>query len=141
MFLIYLRRELRRRMRQATFIALGLALGTGLVITVTAAAAGVRNAQSAVLHSLYGVGTDVTITQPPKQRTGTGISFGFRQQIKQVRSGQIAAGTKIDDKSTSWRRGSPRSWGRCPPRPPRPESRGSWRSKLTTPPRTPSTWR
>ena len=97
MFLTYLRRELRRRIRQATFISLGLALGIGLVIIVTAAAAGVRSAQAAVLHSLYGVGTDVTITQPPKLGTGTGISFGFRQQIKRVRSGQIAAGTKIDD--------------------------------------------
>jgi putative ABC transport system permease protein len=97
MFWIYIRRELRRRMRQAIFIALGLALGIGLVITVTSAATGVQNAQAAVLHSLYGVGTDLTVTQPPKQGTGDGISFGFRQQIKQVRSGQIAAGTKISD--------------------------------------------
>jgi putative ABC transport system permease protein len=98
MFWTYLRRELRRRMRQAIFIALGLALGIGLVITVTSAATGVQNAQAAVLHSLYGVGTDLTVTQPPKQGSGgAGISFGFRQQIKQVRSGQIAAGTKIND--------------------------------------------
>jgi hypothetical protein len=31
MFFTYLRREPRRRMRQAVFIALGLALGIGLV--------------------------------------------------------------------------------------------------------------
>jgi hypothetical protein len=37
MFFIYLRRELRRRMRQVIFISLGLAIGAGLVITVTAA--------------------------------------------------------------------------------------------------------
>ena len=97
MFWTYLRRELRRRMRQAAFIALGLALGIGLVITVTSAATGVQNAQAAVLHSLYGVGTDLTVTQPPKQGSGAGLSFGFKQQIKQVRSGQIAAGTKIND--------------------------------------------
>jgi len=97
MFWTYLRRELRRRMRQAIFIALGLALGIGLVITVTSAATGVQNAQAAVLHSLYGVGTDLTVTQPPKQGSGAGISFGFRQQIEQARSGQIAAGTKIND--------------------------------------------
>jgi ABC-type dipeptide/oligopeptide/nickel transport system ATPase component len=36
MFITYLLRELRRRMRQAIFIAAGLALGVGLVITVTA---------------------------------------------------------------------------------------------------------
>ena len=97
MFWTYLRRELRRRMRQAVFIALGLALGIGLVITVTSAATGVQNAQAAVLHSLYGVGTDLTVTQPPKQGSGAGLSFGFKQQIKQVRSGQIAACTKIND--------------------------------------------
>jgi hypothetical protein len=97
MFWTYLRRELRRRRRQAVFIALGLALGIGLVITVTSAATGVQNAQAAVLHSLYGVGTDLTVTQPPKQGSGAGLSFGFKQQIKQVRSGQIAAGTKIND--------------------------------------------
>ncbi len=63
-FITYLRRELRRRMRQAVLIALGLALGIGLVVTVTAASAGVRKAQSDVLRSLYGVGTDVTVTGP-----------------------------------------------------------------------------
>ena len=61
MFVIYLVRELRRRMRQAVFIALGLAVGIGLVITVTAASWGVKNAQATVLHSLYGVGTDTLI--------------------------------------------------------------------------------
>jgi putative ABC transport system permease protein len=96
-FWTYLRRELRRRMRQAVFIALGLALGIGLVITVTSAARGVQNAQAAVLHSLYGVGTDLTVTQPPQQGSAAGLSFGFKQQVNQVRSGQIAAGTKIND--------------------------------------------
>jgi putative ABC transport system permease protein len=96
-FWTYLRRELRRRMRQAAFIALGLALGIGLVITVTSAAAGVQNAQGSVLHSLYGVGTDLTVTQPPEKGSGSGLSFGFKQQIKEVRSGQIAAGTTIND--------------------------------------------
>jgi putative ABC transport system permease protein len=71
-FITYLRRELRRRMRQAVFIALGLALGIGLVVTVTAASAGVTKAQADVLKSLYGVGTDVTVTgKPPKAPTAT----------------------------------------------------------------------
>ena len=69
-FLRYLGRELGRRARQATVIALGLALGIGLVITVSAAAAGVKNAQASVLHSLYGVGTDITVTQSPKAGSG-----------------------------------------------------------------------
>src|ERR1700678_3266518 len=77
MFFTYLWRELRRRARQAIFIAIGLALGIGLVITVTAAAAGVKNAQASVLHSLYGVGTDITVTTAPKAGSGAGQSFGF----------------------------------------------------------------
>jgi putative ABC transport system permease protein len=96
MFFTYLRRELRRRMRQAIFIALGLALGIGLVITVTSASTGVKNSQSAVLHALYGVGTDITVTQPPKQGAGTATTFGFSQDIKNIRSGVIAAGTTVD---------------------------------------------
>jgi putative ABC transport system permease protein len=52
-------------MRQAIFIALGLAAGVGLVVTVTAASAGVTKAQSGVLGALYGVGTDVTVTGAP----------------------------------------------------------------------------
>ena len=77
MFLTYLRRELRRRMRQAIFIALGLALGIGLVITVTAASSGVSSSQGTVLHSLYGVGTDVTVTQTPTAGSGGPTRFGF----------------------------------------------------------------
>jgi putative ABC transport system permease protein len=64
-FLTYLGRELRRRMRQSVVIALGLALGIGLVITVTAASSGVKKAQADVLSSLYGVGTNITVTKKP----------------------------------------------------------------------------
>jgi putative ABC transport system permease protein len=96
MFFTYLRRELRRRKRQAIVIALGLALGVGLVITVAAASAGVKDSQATVLHSLYGVGTDLTVTQAPAQGQSAATVFGFRQDIQQVRRGQIAAGTKIN---------------------------------------------
>jgi ABC-type antimicrobial peptide transport system permease subunit len=96
MFFTYLRRELRRRMRQAVFIALGLALGIGLVITVSAASNGVKNSQATVLHSLYGVGTDVTITKPPAEGASAATTFGFQQEIRAVRRGQIAAGSAID---------------------------------------------
>jgi ABC-type lipoprotein release transport system permease subunit len=71
MFFTYLRRELRRRMRQAIFISLGLALGIGLVITVNAASSGVKAAQGTVLQNLYGVGTAATVTTSP-----TAGSFG-----------------------------------------------------------------
>src|SRR6266566_4436061 len=96
MFFTYLRRELRRRMRQAIFISLGLALGIGLVITVTAASNGVKNSQASVLHALYGVGTDLTITQPAAPGSNGKTTFGFQQQIKAAKQGQIAAGTKIN---------------------------------------------
>ena len=76
MFFTYLWRELRRRMRQAIFIALGLALGVGLVVTVTAASSGVSDAQSTVLHSLYGIGTDVTVTRAAT-KGGGGSSFSI----------------------------------------------------------------
>jgi putative ABC transport system permease protein len=78
LFITYLLRELRRRMRQAIFIALGLALGVGLVITVTAASKGVSNTQGTVLQSLYGVGTDVTVTQAPAAGSGGGQRFSFQ---------------------------------------------------------------
>ena len=90
MFFTYLRRELRRRRRQASFIALGIAVGIGLVITVTAASSGVKNAQGKVLHALYGVGTDITVTQSPKAGSGAPAGFGFRG-----RAG-ASGGTKIN---------------------------------------------
>ena len=94
MFITYLLRELRRRMRQAVFIALGLALGVGLVITVTAAANGVSATQGTVLKSLYGVGTDVTVTQAPTAGSGGGqrFSFGGGQQGGSA-AAPVSAGT------------------------------------------------
>ncbi len=94
MFFTYLRRELRGRTRQAVFIALGLALGVGLVITVTAASAGVKNAQGTVLHALYGVGTDVTVTKTPTAGSFTPGSFGFG--FRTGTNKRPAAGTKIN---------------------------------------------
>jgi ABC-type antimicrobial peptide transport system permease subunit len=90
MFFTYLRRELRRRRRQASFIAVGIAVGIGLVITVTAASSGVKDAQGKVLHALYGVGTDVTVTKSPSAGSGRPAGFGFRG-----RSG-ASGGTKIN---------------------------------------------
>jgi putative ABC transport system permease protein len=94
MFLTYLRRELRRRMRQAIIVAVGLALGIGLVIVVTSVSSGVKNAQASVLHSLYGEGTDITVTKTPTAGTGGAGSFGFRGQTG-TRT-RPAAGTTID---------------------------------------------
>jgi ABC-type lipoprotein release transport system permease subunit len=94
MFFTYLRRELRRRARQASIIAIGLALGIGLVITVTALSSGVKSAQSEVLHSLYGQDTDITVTKTPAAGSFNPGSFGFRGAFGT--GSRPAAGTKID---------------------------------------------
>jgi putative ABC transport system permease protein len=101
MFFTYLWRELRRRARQAIFIAVGLALGIGLVITVTAASAGVKNAQSTVLHSLYGVGTDITVTKTPTTSAAGGGGFGFSFRQNTGTNKRPAAGSKINDNTLS----------------------------------------
>ena len=105
-FVTYLRRELRRRMRQAIFIALGLALGIGLVVTVNAASAGVKKAQADVLSSLYGVGTDVTVTgaspgpptvgEPPKNAQTFQLGPGGAQTCSNGKC-HNAAGETIDN--------------------------------------------
>jgi ABC-type lipoprotein release transport system permease subunit len=101
MFFTYLWRELRRRARQAIFIAVGLALGIGLVITVTAASAGVKNAQSTVLHSLYGVGTDITVTKTPTTSAAGAGGFGFSFRQSTGTNKRPAAGSKINDNTLS----------------------------------------
>jgi ABC-type lipoprotein release transport system permease subunit len=95
MFFTYLGRELRRRMRQAVIIALGLALGIGLVITVIAASSGVKNAQGTVMHSLYGVGTDITVTKAPAAGSGGPGGFGFSAGGRVGTTKRPAAGSKI----------------------------------------------
>jgi ABC-type antimicrobial peptide transport system permease subunit len=92
MFFTYLRRELRRRWRQATIIALGLAVGIGLVVTVTALSAGVSRAQGEVLHSLYGQDTAITVTKAPSFGSGGPGSFRFRAGSSGSRP---AAGSKV----------------------------------------------
>ncbi|MFE0085629.1 ABC transporter permease, partial [[Kitasatospora] papulosa] len=63
MFFTYLRRELRRRRKAALVVASGLALGIALVIVVSSVSAGMSKAQDKVLESLYGLGTDMTVTK------------------------------------------------------------------------------
>lgn len=92
MFLTYLRRELRRRRKAALVVALGLALGIGLVITVSSVAAGMRDAQDEVLHSLYGVGTDLTVSKEADESDGGPQSF----RIGPGKDGEDA--TKTDDR-------------------------------------------
>ena len=65
MFVTYLLRELAGRRKQTAIVAIGMALAIALVIVVNAVSSGVQSAQSAVLASVYGVGTDITVSQTP----------------------------------------------------------------------------
>jgi len=82
MFLTYLRRELTNRKKQTVIIAVGMALAIALVVIVSSIASGVQSAQSSVLASVYGVGTDITVTKtetPTSSSTGR-PSFDFGDQ-------------------------------------------------------------
>lgn len=62
MYWTYLRRELAGRKKQTIIVAAGLAIAIALVIVVNSLSAGVRDAQAQALESVYGVGTDLTVT-------------------------------------------------------------------------------
>lgn len=62
MYWTYLRRELSGRKKQTAIVAIGLAIAIALVIIVNSLSAGVRDAQVQALESVYGVGTDLTVT-------------------------------------------------------------------------------
>lgn len=77
MFFTYLRRELRNRRKQTVVVAIGLAVAIALVMVVNSVSAGVRDAQASVLESVYGVGTDVTVTQAGEPGAGGPGRFDF----------------------------------------------------------------
>src|SRR5688572_13086212 len=63
-YLTYMMSELRRRKGRTLLTALGLAVGVGLVVTVTALSKGLDRAQDEVLKPLTGVGTDMSVSRP-----------------------------------------------------------------------------
>ncbi len=79
MYWTYLRRELAGRAKQTAIVATGLAIAIALVIIVNSLAAGVRDAQTEALASVYGVGTDLTVTgaQAEPGQDGGGPRFDF----------------------------------------------------------------
>ncbi|PCN49171.1 hypothetical protein Csp2054_03005 [Curtobacterium sp. 'Ferrero'] len=82
MFLTYLRRELTNRRKQTVIIAVGMALAIALVVIVSSIASGVQRAQASVLQSVYGVGTDITVTKTEEPTAGStgrpSFDFGSR---------------------------------------------------------------
>ncbi|MFI1763633.1 ABC transporter permease [Streptomyces sp. NPDC020800] len=78
MFFTYLRRELRRRRKAALVVASGLALGIALVIVVSSVSNGMGKAQDKVLQSLYGLGTDMTVTKAQAPATSGSDRPRFR---------------------------------------------------------------
>ncbi|MDJ0334305.1 ABC transporter permease [Salinibacterium sp. G-O1] len=94
MFGTYLMRELTNRKKHTAIIAIGMALAIALVIIVNGVAAGVRDAQSSVLASVYGVGTDITVSQTPVAPTGDGAgqrpSFDFGAADGQTTDGSTS---------------------------------------------------
>ena len=78
MYWTYLRRELVGRKKQTIIVAAGLAIAIALVIVVNSLAAGVRDAQAQALESVYGVGTDLTVTGAMAEPgAGGGPQFEF----------------------------------------------------------------
>ena len=74
----YLRRELAGRKKQTIIVAAGLAIAIALVMIVNSLAAGVSAAQAQALESVYGVGTDLTVTCAQAQPgEGGGARFDF----------------------------------------------------------------
>ena len=97
-FFTYLRRELVNRKRQTFIVSFGLALAIVVVLVVSSLSNGAKEAQSQVLGSLYGIGTDITVTQtaaPPQPGQG-----GGRQQFD-VQGGQSGSATEGQQRQIS----------------------------------------
>lgn len=95
MFARYLRRELSGRRKQTAIIAIALALAIALVIVVNALSAGVRDAQKAALASVYGVGTDITVTKAPAAPTA-GAQPGQRFDFNGGTGGTAGSSTSVN---------------------------------------------
>jgi putative ABC transport system permease protein len=88
MYWTYLRRELAGRKKQTIIVAVGLAVAIALVIVVNALSAGVRDAQAQALESVYGVGTDLTVTGAAAEPgEGGGQRFEFDSEAGETTDG------------------------------------------------------
>lgn len=84
----YIVSELRRRKGRTILTALGLAVGVGLVVAVSALSRGLDKAQDEVLEPLTGVGTDISVSRPIDTEGGIeGLSRRERRQIQEENGG------------------------------------------------------
>jgi ABC-type antimicrobial peptide transport system permease subunit len=85
----FLSAELRRRRGRTALTALGLAVGVGLVVIVSALSAGLDDAQEEVLAPLTGVGTDMRVSRPLSvpdagSRDGTGGFASLSEKERRI---------------------------------------------------------
>ncbi|MEV8266028.1 ABC transporter permease [Microbacterium sp. NPDC076911] len=90
MYGTYLRRELAGRKKQTIIVAAGLAIAIALVIIVNSLAAGVKDAQAQALESVYGVGTDLTVTGASAEPGERGERFEFGAEEGETSDGTTA---------------------------------------------------
>jgi ABC-type antimicrobial peptide transport system permease subunit len=95
MFFTYLRRELRRRRKAALVVASGLALGIALVIVVNSVSSGMGKAQDKVLESLYGLGTDMTVTKAREARSSSSAGPRFQFDAQDSDSGEEQSSDRV----------------------------------------------
>lgn len=108
-YLSYMFAELRRRSGRTLLTALGLAIGVGLVVTVSALSTGLDRAQSAVLEPLTGVGTDMSVSRPI-DFSSSNQSGGFqnlsdeeREQLRSENGGARFGLTELGEPGTDSR--------------------------------------
>ena len=100
MYGTYLRRELAGRKKQTMIVAIGLAIAIALVIIVNALTAGVRDAQAQALESVYGVGTDLTVTgaaAEPGEGGGQRFDFGSEDGATEGDTTTLSQSTLMTD--------------------------------------------
>lgn len=100
MYGTYLRRELAGRKKQTMIVAIGLAIAIALVIVVNALTAGVRDAQAQALESVYGVGTDLTVTgaaAEPGEGGGQRFDFGAEDGATEGDTTTLSQSTLMTD--------------------------------------------
>ena len=106
-YLGYLASELRRRKGRTFLTALGLGVGVGLVVAVSALSDGLDKAQDEVLRPLTGVGTDLSVARPLDidEDAGDGGGGGpagpfanlSEEEQEQLRKENGAARVRLDD--------------------------------------------